>query len=197
MIPACRPPCDDVAGRESDRSRSDAGPDVGVPRQRPFTYSECGDARELGTFERGAGCEYRVRRAGIGQGRVDDPAVRLDTGSSKVVLEVGGFSDRSRLGERDDDDLARGGVLESHQRGDHPTGLLGDAFHCLAVVGAGDVEQEQGVSGWCRVDDDKLVVGAAEEPVECLEHGDFLRARRAQVFGEQVEMGLVETFAGA
>ena len=124
-------------------------------------------------FERSPSAEHGVCGAGAAQCGVDHPAERLDPGAPQVVLQFGGLGDGGRLRERDDEDPAVVGVLQAHQRGDDAEPLA-DILHDLTVEGAGHVEQEQGVSRGCGVDDDEALVRPPEELPEGLEDGDLL-----------------------
>jgi hypothetical protein len=64
--------------------------------------------------------------------------------------------------------------------------------HDLAVVGAGGVEQQQGVAGGRGVHHHELPARLADDAREGLEHGDLFGAGRAQVFLQQGAPGGIE-----
>ena len=55
----------------------------------------------------------------------------------------------------------------------------------FAMVGAGRIEQQEGVSRGSRVNQHKLLMGRLKDPGESLKDRDLFRAGRAQVFFQQ------------
>jgi hypothetical protein len=103
---------------------------------------------------------------------------------SSAASATGVVSARATIGDVEPAGL---GVLQAHEgRGD--VAGAGDAgvVHDLAVEGASDVEQQEGVAGGRDVDDDVLAAAEAEQVAEGTEDGDFCRARRAHVLGSEL-----------
>ena len=96
----------------------------------------------------------------------------------------------------DDQDPAVVGILETHEWCDDAAGPLTEALHHLAVEGPGEVEQQQRVPRGGGVDDHVLGAAPAEQLTEGLEDRELLGARRAEIFGEQLEVFLIEAGVG-
>ena len=149
---------------------------------------------DLGQFVAGAATQQRRPRPGRRHAVVDDPRPRLDAGAAQVGLQVGGFEHRRGLGQGDDQHLGPLRVLELHHRRGEVGGAAAHLAHDLPVIGAGGVEQQQGVAGGRGVHHHKLAPRLADDPGEGLEDGDLLGAGRTQVFFQQrpalgVELG--------
>jgi hypothetical protein len=138
------------------------------PRSRAFV------ARALAQQGRGD--------AGGGHAVVDDPGPGLDAGAAQVGLQVGGFQHRRGFGQRDEQHLGLLRVLQLHHRRGEVHAGAAHLAHDVAVVGAGGVEQQQGVAGGRGVHHHELPARLADDAREGLEHGDLLGAGRAQVF---------------
>ena len=106
-------------------------------------------------------------------------------------MQLLGLLDRGRLGQGDEENLGLVGVLEAHQW----SGVPRPVAHLpsdLAVVGAGRIEQQQGVPGGRGVEDDEPPAGLEHHVRELLEDGDLVGAGRLQVLGERGPAGVVQ-----
>ena len=170
-----RAPVTPGEGAQSPRS---SGLD-GHPRDDDESSSEVVlDPLDLLDLARDALTEQRVAGAGRRQAAVDDPGEGLDARAPEVGLEPRGLGHRRGLRQRHDDHLRVLGILQAHQGRDHPPeraldGRPGE----LAMIGAGGVQEQQGVPRGGGVQHDEARGRLHDDASERVEHGHFLRAR--------------------
>ncbi|KHJ70339.1 hypothetical protein QR64_23670 [Rhodococcus sp. Chr-9] len=102
---------------------------------------------------------------------------------SKSALQAGGFEAWRGFGEGDQHDLGLVGVLQPHQRGGEVR-VLAHLAGDLPVVGAGGVEQQQGMAGGGGIDDDEVPAGFVDDAEKAWKtatssvHGDLKSSAR-------------------
>ncbi len=103
----------------------------------------------------------------------------------KSDLQIGGFEHRRRFGQGHKQHLGLFGVLQLHHRRGVVHALAAHLAGNLAVIGAGRIQQQQGVAGRRGIHHDEFLARFADDARESLEDGDFLGAGRAQIFFQQ------------
>ena len=123
--------------------------------------------------------------ASCGNTGIDDPGPGFDARPPQVGLQACGLQYRRGFGQCDNQHLRLFRVLQlHHRRGVVQAGTAHLARH-FAVISAGRIQQQQGVSGGRGIHHHELLAGFPDNAGKRLEHGDFLGTGRAQVFFQQ------------
>ncbi len=143
------------------------------------------DRLDMGQLTLGPQLQQRRADRGLLQTVVDEPGPGLDAGTAQIGLQIGRLLHRGGLGQGDDQHLGLLGVLQLHHGGSEVQPLVSHLAGDLPVVGAGGIEQQQGVAGGGGIHHHEALARLADDAREGLKHGDLLGTGGAQVLLQQ------------
>ncbi len=124
-------------------------------------------------------------RMGGGDAVIDNPCPWLDACATQVCLQAGSLQDRRGFRQCHQQDFGLFLVLKPHHRSGDVHLLVGYLARDFTVIRTCRIEQQQGVARGGGVHHDEFLAGLADDTRKCAEDGDFLRARRTQIFFQQ------------